>query len=387
MSFRKRNITLSQSGVPNTPSSPKPTSSPGIRPSPISGTQITSTGTASLDKLLAVGGLALGSSLVIEEEGTTDFSSSLLRCFAAEGVLQGHAVFVVAPEGSMILPGEVEEKGSRGKSREAEEKMKIAWRYERLGAFEGRDRGIPQRQPGASPVGDSDPPALETTSFCHAYDLTKRLSIPSTNIPLTYLSPAQSLSETSPFNQIISKLTTYLTSNPQTPTRLLIPSLLSPLFYPPSSSQPHYVLNFIHSLRSLLRITPALTIMISWPLALYPRTLPLTRWVETLLDGVILLQPFPHAYSIESEPTTPTSGGNAKDDEKMQGLLKVLKAPVLSERGVGVGGLGVGNGEDMAFAVGRKRFIIRPFHLPPVEGEEETATTTEEKKKAKDLEF
>lgn len=371
-----------------------------------------------------MGGLALGSSLVIEEEGTTDFSSSLLRCFAAEGVLQGHAVFVVAPEGSMILPGEVEEKGPHGKSREAEEKMKIAWRYERLGAFEGRDRGmriifasrnlgarfsdllydhnlhsllrerllitmtgIPQRQPGALPAGDSDAPALETTSFCHAYDLTKRLSIPSTNIPLTYLSPAQSLSETSPFNQIISKLTTYLTSNPQTPTRLLIPSLLSPLFYPPSSSQPHYVLNFIHSLRSLLRITPALTIMISWPLALYPRTLPLTRWVETLLDGVILLQPFPHAYSIESEPTTPTSGGNAKDDEKMQGLLKVLKAPVLSERGVGVGGLGVGNGEDMAFAVGRKRFIIRPFHLPPVEGEEETATTAEEKKKAKDLEF
>ncbi|KAE9976024.1 hypothetical protein EG328_002863 [Venturia inaequalis] len=387
MSFRKRNITLSQSGVPNTPSPPKPIPSPGIRPSPVSGTQITSTGTASLDKLLAVGGLALGSSLVIEEEGTTDFSSSLLRCFAAEGVLQGHAVFVVAPEGSMILPGEVEEKGSRGKSREAEEKMKIAWRYERLGAFEGRDRGVPQRQPGALPAGDSDPPALETTSFCHAYDLTKRLSIPPTNIPLTYLSPAQSLSEISPFNQIISTLTTYLISNPQTPTRLLIPSLLSPLFYPPSSSQPHHVLNFIHSLRSLLRITPALTIMISWPLALYPRTLPLTRWVETLLDGVILLQPFPHAYSIESEPTTPTSGGNAKDDEKMQGLLKVLKAPVLSERGVGVGGLGVGNGEDMAFAVGRKRFIIRPFHLPPVEGEEETATTTEEKKKAKDLEF
>lgn len=127
--------------------------------------------------------------------------------------------------------------------------------------------------------------------------------------------------------------------------------------------------------------------MTSWPLALYSRTLPLTRWIETLLDGVILLQPFPHAYSIDSEPTAPISGGNAKDDEKMQGLLRVLKAPVLSERGVGVGGLGVGNGEDMAFAVGRKRFIIRPFHLPPVEGEEETATTTEEKKKAKDLEF
>lgn len=42
----------------------------------------------------------------------------------------------------MILPGKVEEKGSRGKSKEAEEKMKIAWRYERMGAFEGRERGM-----------------------------------------------------------------------------------------------------------------------------------------------------------------------------------------------------------------------------------------------------
>jgi hypothetical protein len=40
----------------------------------------------------------------------------------------------------------------------------------------------------------------------------------------------------------------------------------------------------------------------------------------------------------------------------------------------------------MAFAVGRKRFIIRPFHLPPVEGEEETSSTSEGKK-AVDLEF
>jgi elongator complex protein 4 len=128
--------------------------------------------------------------------------------------------------------------------------------------------------------------------------------------------------------------------------------------------------------------------MTSWPLALYPRHLPLTRWIETLLDGVVLLQPFPHAYSIDSEPTAPTSGGNAKDDEKMQGLLRVLKAPVLSERGVGVGGLGMSaGGEDMAFAVGRKRFIIRPFHLPPVEGEEENESKTEAASKAKDLEF
>lgn len=52
----------------------------------------------------------------------------------------------------------------------------------------------------------------------------------------------------------------------------------------------------------------------------------------------------------------------------MQGLIKVLKLPVLTEKGVSVG-----VGEDMAFAVGRRRFTIRPFHLPPLEAEEEGA--------------
>ena len=49
----------------------------------------------------------------------------------------------------------------------------------------------------------------------------------------------------------------------------------------------------------------------------------------------------------------------------MQGLIDVHKLPILSERG-----LSVGSGEDMAFAMGRKRFVVRPFYLPPLEGEE-----------------
>jgi elongator complex protein 4 len=89
----------------------------------------------------------------------------------------------------------------------------------------------------------------------------------------------------------------------------------------------------------------------------------LTHWAEQLSDGVIQLQPFPHAYSTDASPS---SSSSTKGEEKMQGLLKVLKVPVLSERGVGISG-----GEDMAFAVGRKRFDIRPFHLPPVEGEDD----------------
>lgn len=63
----------------------------------------------------------------------------------------------------------------------------------------------------------------------------------------------------------------------------------------------------------------------------------------------------------------------------MQGLIKVIKLPILSERGVGVG-----VGEDMAFAVGRRRFVVRPFYLPPLEGE---GPEREGGTKEKELEF
>ena len=143
-SFRKRNVVISKKGEAPATSSTQKQSIPGVRPSPVIGHATTSTGTETLDKLLGQGaGLALGNSLLIEEEGTTEFARSLLSCYAAEGVLQGHTVFVVGPEGALTLPGVAEEGRKRIKASTSVEsdKMKIAWRYERLGAFENKERG------------------------------------------------------------------------------------------------------------------------------------------------------------------------------------------------------------------------------------------------------
>ena len=115
----------------------------GVRPSPIDGRPTTSTGTPSLDGLLAGhAGLALGTSLLIGESGTTDYAGALLRFYAAEGVVQGHRVHVVGmPEAwGRELPGIAEERGER-KKEEAKERMKIAYRYERLGQFGAEKRG------------------------------------------------------------------------------------------------------------------------------------------------------------------------------------------------------------------------------------------------------
>lgn len=149
MAFRKRNIALTRASADSdaSPSSPMlaeappaPTST-GVRPSPIDGRPTTSTGTPSLDGILAGhAGLPLGNSILIEESGTTDYAGALLRFYAAEGVVQGHKVHVVGMgefwgrELPGIAEGRRDEK--RREVRERSEKMKIAWRYEGLGQFE-----------------------------------------------------------------------------------------------------------------------------------------------------------------------------------------------------------------------------------------------------------
>ena len=141
MSFRKRNVGLtgparSEDAHPAT--TKQTVQQPGVRPSPVDGRLITSTGTASLDSLLAGhSGLALGCSILFEESGTTDYAGALLRFYAAEGLLQGQHVHVVGlPEHwGRELPGAVGEPEKKEKSVENTEKMKIAWRYESLGQF------------------------------------------------------------------------------------------------------------------------------------------------------------------------------------------------------------------------------------------------------------
>jgi elongator complex protein 4 len=137
MSFRKRNTVINSSA----PAQASATGAnnftvPGVRPSPLDGRATTSTGTASLDDLLAGhAGLPLGTSLFFEEHGTTDFAGLLCRYYAAEGLVQGHQIHVLGLSKSWTaeLPGIAIPRASPGKSEiPAGDKMKIAWRYESL---------------------------------------------------------------------------------------------------------------------------------------------------------------------------------------------------------------------------------------------------------------
>lgn len=143
MSFRKKNVVLGQSsGGTASPGgvAVRQEKQPltGLRPSPLDGRPTTSTGTQSLDQYLGGhAGLPVGSSILVEEVGTTDFSGTLLKYYAAEGLVQGHHVHLLGPgePWKSQLPGVAREKSSRRSpktSPASEDKMKIAWRYETL---------------------------------------------------------------------------------------------------------------------------------------------------------------------------------------------------------------------------------------------------------------
>jgi elongator complex protein 4 len=162
---------------------------------------------------------------------------------------------------------------------------------------------------------------------------------------------------------------------PTTHHRLLLPALLSPLAYPSSTSQPTILLSFFHVLRALLREYPTrLSAFASLPLNLHPRATGLTRWIEELADGVVELAPLEGLGGFDG------SGNVGGNDEQPHGLLRIHKVPVAGERGGGVGEAGGEEGGEWAFTLSRRRMTIRPFWMPPVEGEGE-------KEKKVELEF
>ncbi|OAA56006.1 PAXNEB protein superfamily [Cordyceps fumosorosea ARSEF 2679] len=378
MSFRKRGVVL---GNPRTPAVAKVEKSlpAGTRPSPHDGRLTTSSGTQSLDQLLAGhAGLPMGTSLLIEETGTTDFGGMLLRYYAAEGLAQGHHVHVLGFDDSWRreLPGlgsEAKEKAAKPES-SSDSKMKIAWRYETLG-----NRVSPSREP-TQPVSSQQ---SASSAFCHTFNLTKKLESRDIKgqlfgFPIINVNAASQ--STGFFREFLNSVAAKLASTPSsTIHRVVVPSLLSPTLYPSYGCNPQQVLQFLHGLRGLLRQHHTrLTAIATLPISLHPRANGLTRWAEILCDGVLELVPLGHQIQVSRDPTS---------EDKAQGLLRVHSLPIFHERG---GGLDEGwRREDLSFKLSASTgLIITPYSLPPVGEEEEQAKeAAEAEKKKKSLEF
>ena len=205
-------------------------------------------------------------------------------------------------------------------------------------------------------------------TFCHTFDLTKRLdnkSIRGTLIPysITPLSsnkhehePGGTLSRGPTLQDFTRSLAETLETSPRGIIhRVVIPSFLSPALYSSTFSLPDDVLRFIHGLRALLRRHgERVSAMVTLPVSLYPRVSGFTRWLEKLSDAIFELHVLPMA----------PQHGNA------QGLFDIHALPIYQERG---GGPQTGGSHaNLSFKLsGPGGLVIEKFSLPPIDGEDD----------------
>ncbi|KAI5962241.1 ELP4 [Candida pseudojiufengensis] len=366
---------------------------PGIRPSLITSQPTASTGSSDLDKILLHQGLPLGCSLLIEESGTTDFSSVLLRAFASQGIIQNRLennvynshiiVLGMSPHWSNDLPGLY--KGSSKDQKKAkiaeneskvsvsniansssdggrDSKMKIAWRY-----------GLNKKDEDKNEINNGN----NYENYNHQFDLTQKLQpgpnpndisyVPLTNTPQSIISQ---------INKIIQD---QLRSNPLKIIRLIIPGFLNPSIYHPLFTQSTFVFPLVHSFRSLLRqYNNNLVLISSISLDLYPNTSNLISIFQNLFDSIIHLQPFNQEMSQLIEKAYKNEPSKIQ-----QGLINIIKIPVLSEKGL----MMIHNGE-YAFKNGKKKFEIEEWGIPVEDdSNDKNNNTPEGGKTTKDIEF
>ena len=201
--------------------------------------------------------------------------------------------------------------------------------------------------------------------------MTKRLSIDSGR-PLHHIeiSPTAFL-DPSCLSQMMTSLAGKIASTSHdTIHRLIVPSFISPALYPPQSWKANHTLRFLGALRALLRIhSHQLTAMLTISTSLHHHHSGIVSWIEELCDGVMELLPFPYSIDIKPCPSKSLSPGrhpHTSELERPHGMFKVHKLPITTEKG---GGCGMG--EDLAFSVRRKDFVVSSYHLPPVGGSTE----------------
>lgn len=348
---------------------------PGVTPSIITSQPTVSTGSPDLDKILQHQGLPTGSSLLIEESGTTDFASVLLRAFASQGVMHNrinketaysHVVVIgMSSLWANELPGlykgsSKEQKKAKIKEKESQisvsnltnQDMKIAWRY-----------GINNKKQEAEAEQGDQQQVYE--HYNNQFDITQKL------VPGPSAQDISFIPLSANYNQIIHQLNSIITNqlrnNQGKTVRIIIPNLLNPSIYPPAFSAPSFIIPFLHSIRAVLAKNPHnLSLILSLPLDLYPRYTSLTLTLEIICDSVIHLQPFNQEMSALIEKAYKNEPAKIQ-----QGLVNIVKLPVLSDKGM----MMIYEGE-YAFKNGRKKFEIEEWGIPVEDdGGDESQTT------------
>lgn len=340
-------------------------SHPGIRPSPATSQQTTSTGCSYLDKIMGHMGLPLGNSLLVEEQSTTEFSSVLCKLFASQGVLNnradstsGNTHLIVLSSNQHFgkeLPGlykgsrkdikktKIEEEQSKVTVQNLTEQsnptrykdLKIAWRY-KLG----------DENDGSS---DSNRAVLdnEKKNYNNQFDITTRLVPAPTSSELSFISPIQ------PPQTVLVQLEQAIKRHERKLIRIVIPSLLHPAVYPPKMFSLSGIIPLLHGIRCLVKKYENRCVLFTTLSSDILDELLLAQ-IENTFDSVINLEPFSQEMMQFLERAYKT-----QPNKVQHGFLHVLKLPVFSDRGE----MHVIK-SNLAFRNGRKKFEIEEWGIP-----------------------
>ncbi|XP_022105745.1 elongator complex protein 4-like [Acanthaster planci] len=329
----------------------KVTQIPGTRPSLQNGQLLVSSGVPSLDFVVG-GGIAVGTTFLIEEDAYGNYASLLLRYFLAEGVMTGQSLFLSSADEKpqkMLknLPCPVEDDPVKKVAEtirdnegavSSEDRMKIAWRYEHL----------PKHQSTPS-----------THRFGHFYDLSK--SMPSdrlSSISCHCVPMNDESGSVSPYLRLFQHIEQQITeggfsllhkqSSNRNILRIAIHSLASPLWGEEQVvSQGVELCQFLHALRALLRNSLAVCV-ITMPTHLFADVAVIRR-VERLCDTAVRLESFAGSDK-EKNPVY----------KEYHGLFHIKQLPRLNSLSGHMP-----DTTDLAFKLKRKKLTIEKLHLPP----------------------
>lgn len=339
--FKRKNVVLSRGehrGQPARQDNREQTRAhAGVRPSLINSVPCISTGSRTLDRALAHGGVPTGTVTLLEEHGTTDFASALLKSMSTLSVaeardgLPSRVVCIGIPQWLRTLPSLAKpSKSSRSSSSlDSNPKMKIAWRYAKYSGS-----GEPEK---ASP-------------YCKDVDFKSTLHPAPQQGEVSYV-----MGKT--LEELISNLRSELKSIPKhIIVRIVVPSFLHPAVYMSleSSASPQKLLPFFASLKQTVAERSNAVAFVSLPIQLYPRHRSVVAGLELLCDNVIELEPF-------------DSG-----DDNVQGFLHINRISVLADRGEVSE-----QRNELSFRLTRHQFEVSPYSIP-VEVAEEKETKKED---------
>ena len=351
---------------------------PGLKPSiALSNINCVSTGTKDIDTILIHGGLPVNCSLLVEEDGSTDFGGVLMKKYVSEGIVQNRKTgkfvnhcIVVGMENTYgnelpdIYAGSSKERKKKlvqeqeGKisvsNVNAGNDLRIAWRYKK-DAIAGKGSG------DGNELDDSKYP-----EYNHQFDIT------------TTIRPSPGASEISfvkldgGFDGVLRDIKRIVDRELKTETRMVrlaIPYMLNPMVYGCDALvETHSVIRFVFGLRRILNAYPGrITMMASLSSELFEDTAILSSLESLLFDGVIRLVPFPHELNVLMEKVYKTQREKIK-----QGYVDVYRVPILSCMGLMERRL-----KEYSFKNSKSKFQVEQWSIPVEEEDVDEAKKTD----------